>query len=477
MTQDRPLIDIQKVVGGGYNRFMNSRDMFCVVKGSKGSKKSKTAAIKIVSLIMQYPMSNALCVRRVRDTLLDSVFADIGWAIDKLQVNHLWKKSRNPMRYTYRPNDPDYQTILFKGMDKAEKLASITADHGFLNFVWIEEAFELTNDEEFEKLQMSIRGQLPPGYFKQIIMTFNPWSELSWLKERFFDRQAPDSFVDTTTFRDNEFLDEVDIRRYLDLYETNPRRARVVCDGDWGVSEGLIYENWEVDEFDIEALKDNPDIKLLYGLDFGWSAYTAFVACGVDIKRRSIYVFDEWYQTKQTALDIAKAMIQRGYGHEKIVADCAQPESIFVLRTGNGLSEETSTGVVVTYSLPNMVAAVKGADSIDYGIQFIQSFRIHIHPRCSNFMKEIAVYAYDVDKDGKSTGKPIDEYNHGLDGWRYSIAKEYLESGSGYVAEAGGITGMGKYEKQVDTAELKPAAEQMFARRVYSTSPDDYVDI
>ena len=156
-------------------------------------------------------------------------------------------------------------------MDDPLKITSITVENGILCWAWFEEAYQIETFDKFSTVVESIRGSVDdPEFFKQITITFNPWSERHWLKPTFFDENTRlnNTFSYTTTFRVNEWLDEVDIARYEDLYRTNPRRARIVCDGDWGVAEGLVFENFEVKEFDwVEKLKEKQVVA--HGSDFG----------------------------------------------------------------------------------------------------------------------------------------------------------------------------------------------------------------
>jgi len=141
--------------------------------------------------MMQYPDANMLVVRRVYTTLKDSCFAQLLWAIDRLGVAEYWKVNTNPLLLTYKPTG---QQIKFRGLDDPLKITSITVSRGSLCWVWIEEAYEITDPEAFRKLEMSIRGSLPKGLFKQFTFTFNPWRE-NWIKERFFDHPDSQTFL------------------------------------------------------------------------------------------------------------------------------------------------------------------------------------------------------------------------------------------------------------------------------------------
>ena len=138
----------------------------------------------LITNIMKMPLANAVVIRRYFNTHRDSTFAQLKWAINKLGVKALWKTTINPLELIYLPTG---QKILFRGFDDPQSITSITVEVGHLCWVWIEEAFQISDEEEFNKLDLSIRGQVPEGYFKQITMTFNPWSENIWIKKRFFD--------------------------------------------------------------------------------------------------------------------------------------------------------------------------------------------------------------------------------------------------------------------------------------------------
>lgn len=398
-------LSMQKMIGKGYKDFWKCKRRYRVVKGSRGSKKSKTAALNMISRIVKYPLSNALCVRRYGNTLRDSMFSDLKWAVHKLQLDTWWEFSVSPMQATYKPTG---QKILFRGLDNGMKITSISVDHGVLNFVWIDEAYEIREDD-FNKLDMSIRGELPEGYFKQITLTFNPWSANSWLKKRFFDKPSDDVLALTTTWKCNEWLGDDDRKLFEEMRLNNPRRYRIEGDGEWGIAEGLIYENVEIKDYDVDALRQS-GLKPAYGLDFGYTDPNAFVAMLIDNKNKIIYIFDELYKTGITNKQIAEEIKQKGYGSERIICDCAEPKSIAELRD-EGIRAEPSR---------------KGRDSVTHGIQLIQNYKIIVHSRCVDFTKEISNYCWAKDKDGKPTDKPDHEFSHGMDAMRYGVQKAIM---------------------------------------------------
>lgn len=398
-------ISLQETVGKNYADFWNTRKRYRVCKGSRGSKKSKTTALNMIHRIMEYPLANGLCVRRYSNTLRDSVFSDLKWAIHKLGLDPFFECTVSPMQIVRKSTG---QKILFRGLDDGLKITSISVDYGVLCFVWIEEAYEISNEDDFNKLDMSIRGKVPDGYFKQITLTFNPWSATSWLKPRFFDVEDDDIFTKTTTWKCNEWLDEADRNIFLKMQQNNPRRYRIEGDGEWGIAEGLIYTNVVFEDFDIDAVRAIPGIKSAFGLDFGFTDPNAFVCMMIDNTNMVIYVFDEWYKTGVTNKIIAQAIKDKGYGGQKIICDSAEPKSIAELQE-EGIKAEASR---------------KGKDSVNHGIQLVQNYKIVVHERnCPEFKKEIQNYCWAKDKDGKPTDKPDHEFSHGMDSMRYAAGK------------------------------------------------------
>ena len=198
------VIYLPDIVGKGYGKFWSDTHRYRVLKGGKGSKKSATTALNFIYRLMKYADSNLLVVRAVFNTHRDSTFAQLKWAQERLGVAHLWQNTVSPMEMVYKPTG---QRILFRGFDDVLKLASTTVSKGYLCWVWIEEAFEIGSEADFEKLDLSVpRGNIPPYLFKQTTITFNPWSESHWLKKRFFDRVQDNVNTYSTNYLCNEFV-------------------------------------------------------------------------------------------------------------------------------------------------------------------------------------------------------------------------------------------------------------------------------
>lgn len=422
-------ISLQEVVGKGYARFCNFKGRYRVCKGSRASKKSKTTAIDLIKGLMKFPEANLLVVRKVGRTLKDSCYSDLKWAIHRLKVDEYWDCTTSPLEITYKPTG---QKILFRGLDDPLKVTSISVDKGYLCWLWIEEAYEINDESAFDTLDESIRGEVPYPLYKQITLTFNPWNEKHWLKRRFFDelvgydednnpiykeRENPisddgDILAMTTNYMCNEWLDESDKKVFERMRINNPRRYQVAGLGNWGIVDGLVYENWKEENFDIDKIRENAKVDSAYGLDFGYTNDPTALFCGmIDKENKKIYVFDEMYQKGLSNRKIYDNVVEMGYSKERITGDSAEPKSI---------DELNSLGLRVK-------AATKGKDSIMNGIQFIQDFEIIIHPRCVNFITEISNYTWDKDKFGNKLNKPIDDFNHLMDAMRYAIEKYIAE--------------------------------------------------
>lgn len=397
-------IYLPDIVGKGYREYWNFEGRFRVCKGSRASKKSKTTALNFIFRMMKYKDSNLLVVRKTYNTLKDSCFAELKWAINTLGVSKYWECKTSPLEIIYLPTN---QKIYFRGLDDPFKITSITTQKGVLCWLWIEEAYEIDNEEDFDILQESIRGKVPKGLFKQITLTFNPWNEKHWIKKRFFDCNDNDILAITTNYMINEWLDNADKKMFEDMKKNNPRRYQVAGLGEWGVTNGLVYENFFEMDFDVEEIKKRKNIVSIFGLDFGYTNDPTALFCGlVDIDIKEIYVFDELYKKALTNFKIYQEVFNMGYIKEVIVADSAEPKSIEELRE---------------LGINKIRAAKKGKDSLNNGIQYIQDFKIIIHPKCKNFLNEICNYTWSKDEMGKSINRPTDKYNHLLDAMRYAI--------------------------------------------------------
>lgn len=274
-----------------------------------------------------------------------------------------------------------------------------------LSVTQCEEAFELTNESDFDFLNESIRGEVPEGMFKRFTITMNPWSAKHWIKRRFFDNPDEDTLAMTTTYHQNEWLDESDLKLFEWMKVNNPQRYRTAGLAEWGQVDGLIFNNWVEQEFNPDEILRRPNSVAMFGCDFGYSAPTTVVFSIYDKDTRELFVVDEIYEKNLTNDGLYNLLVAKGWQKERIVCDSADPKSI---------EELYAKGV------NKVVRARKGKDSINFGIQLMQQCRMIIHPRCTNLMTELSNYGWAKDNFGQPTGKPETGMDHCIDALRYS---------------------------------------------------------
>lgn len=403
-------INVRDIVGGGYGEFWRWRGRYRVVKGSRGSKKSKTAALwYVVHMMMpENRDANLLVVRKVARTLKDSCWADLMWAARRLGVEKYWKFRKNPLEAEYIVTG---QRVLFRGLDDPQKLSSLSVDTGLLTWAWIEEAYEIEDERAFEHLDEGLRGE--SLVFKQVTLTLNPWDERHWIKSRFFDPVESGGGTPrggvygeigcwTTTYMVNEYLEESDREIFEAMRERNPKRYRVAALGEWGLAEGAVYENWELVEDEAEWKEKGIEV---YGLDFGYTNDPTALFCGkADLDTMTLWVFDEWYAYGAPNSAVRDELRRRGLDRTRIYAD-------HEMRTIDWLNSEGILGV-------DPVRKPGVAESI----ATMQDWKIKIHPRCENFRREIGSYIWDVNKAGKVVNKPSETCDdHLMDAMRYAM--------------------------------------------------------
>ena len=397
-------IKLSEIIGGGYDDFWSCKKRYRVLKGGKGSKKSATTALNFIYRLMKYKNSNLLVVRQVMNTHRDSTFAQLKWAQERLGVSHLWKNTVSPMEMVYTPTG---QKIIFRGFDDVLKLASTTVPTGYLNFVWIEEAFEISLESDFDKLDLSVpRGNVEPPLYKQTTLTFNPWSGTHWLKKRFFDTESEDIATFSTNYLINEFLDDTDRAVFERMKKTNRRKYEVAGLGNWGISDGLVYENWSIGKKEIPNT-ERYKWKSFFGLDYGYTNDpTGFVAFEANPIDKELYIYREFCKRRMLNCDIAEEIKRMGFAKERIRADCAEPKSNDDLRR---------------LGISRIVPSVKGRDSILNGINAINEYKITVNPDCVNMIRELSSYVYDDTAAQNGKRMPKDSDNHLCDALRYAF--------------------------------------------------------
>ena len=260
---------LPEIVGDGYKEFWQTKRRYRVVKGSRASKKSKTTALWYIYHLLKHPQANLVVVRRTYRTLERSAYSELKWAIHRLGADKYFDFKSAPLEIIVKPTG---QRIFFAGLDDPLKLTSLTVSYGVLCWMWIEEAYEVDSEDAFNTLDESIRGEVPVGLFKQITLTFNPWSENHWLKKRFFDREHPDVFALTVNYKVNEWLDEADLRVFEEMKTRDPERYRVCGLGEWGVGGGQFFSEFRTDIHVTNPMPLAAGVRIYRAIDYGLDA-------------------------------------------------------------------------------------------------------------------------------------------------------------------------------------------------------------
>ena len=300
---------------------------------------------------------------------------------------------------------PNGSEIIFIGLDEETKLLSLNN----VGVIFIEECYEVPKPI-VEQLNLRLRGNTPN---QQIIMAFNPISKNHWLYD-FCEISPPSSFLYThSTYKDNPFLNAEYIAELEELYTRNPAKARIFCDGEWGVdAEGLVITNWQRQDFDAMELAAK-GYEPRYGIDLGWIDKTAIILTLYDKENRTIYAFNEYYKSGQQLSDIAAAAKAMNVGKTKIYVDAAEPRSIQYFK---------QEGI-------NAIGCAKGKDSVKAGLMFLQDMKIIVHPKCVNFIMELENFSYIKSKQtGEYTEETTHEYSHAIDACRYAYSDIYTST-------------------------------------------------
>ncbi len=380
------------------------------LKGGRGSAKSSFISIEIIMGMMEDHEANAVCYRKVGNTLQESVYEQLLWAIDALNVNHLWKANLTPLRLTYLPTG---QRIIFRGMDDPNKAKSIKVRKGYFKYIWLEERAELDGEEDERKvLQSLMRG----GSKFVVFYSWNPPKSInSWVNQDvLYSRE--DTVVHHSDYRSvpAEWLGEQFLIEAEHLKKTKPKAYEHEYLGIATGTGGQVFDNVVTRKVTAEELAHFD--RLRNGLDWGYAADPfAFIQSHYDKTRRRLFIFGEIYQIKLSNRKAAIKMIRMNPDNILTIADCEEPKSIAEMR---------EMGI-------NIRGSVKGPGSVEFGIKFLQDLEeIVIDPeRCPNATREFTGYELERDKNGNFKGKYPDKDNHTIDAVRYSLEDDMPKKG------------------------------------------------
>lgn len=375
--------------------------------GSAGSSKSYTITQKLIIRACSEQIKILVC-RRYGTTIRNTVFATFKEILGKWKLTPYVKIRETDFNIKF----PNGSEIIFLGLDDEAKLLSLNN----IGTIFIEEAYEVPQNM-VEQLNLRMRGNVAN---QQLILAWNPISKSSWLYDFSVGNPPANSIFIHSTYKDNPFLSAEYISALEELYTRNPQKARVFCDGEWGVdAEGLVFQNWKVEEFNPQELAAS-GLEHRCGADFGFIDPSTIVASLYDKKNGKIYVYNEFYKTGCQLDTLYEAMVEMQLTKTKIYMDSSEPRSIdFFKRKGI-----------------NAQPCIKGAGSVNSRIAFLQNHQIIIHPSCKNVIMEFENFAYERSKDGTLKESYTHEFSHAIDGLGYAYSDIYTKSGLRTVNKA-----------------------------------------
>lgn len=368
--------------------------------GSAGSSKSYTITQKLIIRAVREQIKILVC-RRYGTTIRNTVFATFKEVLNKWKLTPFVKINESDFRIRF----PNGSEIIFLGLDDEAKLLSLQG----IGTIFVEEAYEVPQNM-VEQLNLRMRANVAN---QQLILAWNPISRHSWLYDFSVVNPPANSVFIHSTYKDNPFLSKEYVDALEELYVRNPQKARIFCDGEWGVdSEGLVFQNFKVEEFDPQELA-RQGLEHRCGADFGFIDPSTVVASLYDKKNGKIYVYNEFYKRGCQLDTIYEAIISMGLGKTKIFMDSAEPRSIdFFKKKG-----------IPAYP------CIKGPNSVNARIAFLQNHQIIIHPNCKNVLMEFENFSYERNKDGTLKESFTHEFSHAIDGLGYAYSDIYTKSG------------------------------------------------
>ena len=400
---------ISEIINKNFYEFwkvINSNNyLFHVLKGGRASAKSTHIAIWLVLALMKYPVT-CLCIRKVGNTLAESVFEQLKEAIEILNVGHVWKIQKSPLQLIYIPRGNKF---IFRGADDPAKIKSIKMSKFPIAFVWFEELAEFKTEEEVSTIVNSVlRAELPDGLTYKVIYSYNPPKrKQSWVNKKFETQFISDNtYVHHSTYLDNPHISKAFIEEANETKKNNEFKYRWEYLGE-PIGSGVVpFSNLVFRTITDEEIASFDNIR--QGNDFGYATDPmAFVRIHYDKKKRIIYFIDEIYGVKMSIRELASKIKSKGYDDFHVTCDSAEPRSIAELR---------ELGI-------KALKAKKGPGSIEFGENWLDDLEAIVIDvkRTPNVAREFENIDYQTDKDGNIRPKLEDKDNHSIDSTRYAL--------------------------------------------------------
>ena len=400
-----------------YHPLYEDKEKFIIlITGGRGSGKSFNASTFIERLTFEMTEAEKIVhqILYTRYTMVSAGMSIIPEMMEKIDLDGTTKYFKTTK--TDIVNKMTKSRIMFRGIktSSGNQTAKLKSIQGITTFV-CDEAEEWTNEEEFDKIMLSIRKK---GIQNRIIIIMNPCDSNHFIYKKYIENihklveidgvqvqisTHPNVLHIHTTYLDNlenlspEFLKEVE-----DMKVSNPEKYAHVVIGRWAdVAEGAVFKNWGiVDEFPQWCKK------VALASDWGFTNDPSTgIRCGIVDNR--LYVDELFYRTGMLTRDIVKELQPWGL---KVYGDSADPRLI----------QEVKNGGVNIYPVD------KFPGSVVAGIDKIKEYELFVTKRSYHIIEELRKYVWDKDKDGNYINEPIDAWNHCVDPIRYYILGHIL---------------------------------------------------
>lgn len=419
-------IKISEIINPAFREFWSvskhHKYLRYVLKGGRASAKSTHVSFRIIMDIIKYPVT-ALVVRKVGNTLSESVYEQLKEAADILGISQYFKFKKSPLEIEYIPRG---NKIIFRGADDPNKIKSLKVAKYPVAILWIEELAEFKTEDEVITIEQSVlRAELPYELKYSFFYSYNPPKrKQSWVNKKYNTQFISDNtYVHHSTYLDNPHISKESIEEAEDLKKTNELKYKWIFLGE-PIGSGIVpFANLEFREITDEEIKSFDNIR--QGCDWGYATDpVAFVRLHYDKTRRRIYFLDEFYGVKKFNSELAEWLKRKKYDRDITTADSAEPKSISEMKMQYGC---------------NFRGAKKGPGSIEYGETWLDSLDAIIidYKRTPNTAREFENIDYKVDKDGETMAKLEDKDNHSIDSCRYALESDMKQNSISVLKPSG----------------------------------------
>jgi len=385
-----------------YRDVRDHRHTEYVFFGGRGSTKSSFISLVMIYLLVNNPDIHGFSMRQVANTLRNSVYSQLVWAIGELGLTKKFRCTTSPLEITYQPTG---QKIYFYGNDDPNKIKSIKPPFGYIGLLWLEELDQFAGENEVRKIEQSvIRG----GDLAYIFKSFNPPPTLNNWANKYIKVPKDTQYQHVSNYIDvpAEWLGKIFIEEAEFLKTINPKAYEHEYLGIPSSAGGLVFENVELRKITDEEISQFDHV--LHGQDWGYFPDPAhYGRCHYDAARLTLYIFGEVRRWKMSNRELYDDLVRYGLlPDDLLICDSAEPKSVADFREYGASSRP----------------AEKGPESVKYSMKWLQSLvKIVIDPeRAPYSAEEFSNYEYEMDKDGNFISQYPDKNNHAIDSIRYA---------------------------------------------------------